>query len=103
LKFVEGEFRVRGETRSLSLARHPREAPLIPTFSSHPPSPEGFGGQERGQKKKMQMHAQIGGKLAQLGVRLIDSTAKKLDGEETRRRVLRVIGEAVGNTASAIV
>jgi carbon monoxide dehydrogenase subunit G len=51
----------------------------------------------------MQMHAQIGGKLAQLGVRLIDSTAKKLDGEETRRRVLRVIGEAVGNTASAIV
>ena len=40
--------------------------------------------------------AQIGGKLAQLGSRLIDSTAKKLAGE-----FFASFGEVVGNTTAA--
>jgi carbon monoxide dehydrogenase subunit G len=40
--------------------------------------------------------AQIGGKLAQLGGRLIDSTARKLAGE-----FLASFGAVVGNTATA--
>jgi uncharacterized protein len=42
--------------------------------------------------------AQIGGKLAQLGQRLIDSTANKLAGE-----FFAAFGEAVGGTAEAPV
>jgi carbon monoxide dehydrogenase subunit G len=40
--------------------------------------------------------AQIGGKLAQLGARLIDSTAKKLAGE-----FFASFGQVVGGTAAA--
>ena len=40
--------------------------------------------------------AQIGGKLAQLGARLIDSTAKKLAGQ-----FFESFGEVVGSTAVA--
>jgi len=40
--------------------------------------------------------AQIGGKLAQLGARLIDSTAKKLAGE-----FFASFGEVVGKTVAA--
>ena len=40
--------------------------------------------------------AQIGGKLAQLGGRLIDSTSRKLAGQ-----FFASFGEAVGNTAAA--
>ena len=40
--------------------------------------------------------AQIGGKLAQLGARLIDSTAKKLAGE-----FFASFGQVVGGTATA--
>ena len=40
--------------------------------------------------------AQIGGKLAQLGGRLIDSTSKKLAGE-----FFASFGEVVGNAAVA--
>jgi carbon monoxide dehydrogenase subunit G len=43
-----------------------------------------------------EVDAQIGGKLAQLGGRLIDSTSKKLAGE-----FFASFGEAVGNTAPA--
>jgi carbon monoxide dehydrogenase subunit G len=43
-----------------------------------------------------EVDAQIGGKLAQLGGRLIDSTSKKLAGE-----FFAAFGEAVGNTAAA--
>ena len=43
-----------------------------------------------------EVDAQIGGKLAQLGGRLIDSTAKKLAGE-----VFASFGEVVGNTSNA--
>jgi carbon monoxide dehydrogenase subunit G len=43
-----------------------------------------------------EVDAQIGGKLAQLGGRLIDSTSKKLAGE-----FFASFGEAVGNTAAA--
>ena len=43
-----------------------------------------------------EVDAQIGGKLAQLGGRLIDSTSKKLAGE-----FFAAFGEAVGNTAVA--
>ena len=42
-----------------------------------------------------EVDAQIGGKLAQLGGRLIDSTSKKLAGE-----FFAAFGEAVGNTAA---
>jgi len=45
-----------------------------------------------------EVDAQIGGKLAQLGGRLIDSTSKKLAGE-----FFAAFGEAVGNTAAASV
>jgi uncharacterized protein len=43
-----------------------------------------------------EVDAQIGGKLAQLGQRLIDSTAKKLAGE-----FFAAFGEAVGGTTEA--
>jgi hypothetical protein len=43
-----------------------------------------------------EVDAQIGGKLAQLGGRLIDSTAKKLAGE-----FFASFGAVVGNTAAA--
>jgi hypothetical protein len=43
-----------------------------------------------------EVDAQIGGKLAQLGGRLIDSTSKKLAGE-----FFAAFGEVVGNTAAA--
>jgi uncharacterized protein len=43
-----------------------------------------------------EVDAQIGGKLAQLGGRLIDSTSKKLAGE-----FFASFGEVVGNTAPA--
>jgi carbon monoxide dehydrogenase subunit G len=43
-----------------------------------------------------EVDAQIGGKLAQLGGRLIDSTSKKLAGE-----FFAAFGEAVGSTAAA--
>jgi carbon monoxide dehydrogenase subunit G len=43
-----------------------------------------------------EVDARIGGKLAQLGQRLIDSTAKKLAGE-----FFAAFGEAVGGTAEA--
>ena len=43
-----------------------------------------------------EVDAQIGGKLAQLGGRLIDSTAKKLAGE-----FFAAFGELVGNAAVA--
>ena len=43
-----------------------------------------------------EVDAQIGGKLAQLGGRLIDSTSKKLAGE-----FFAAFGEVVGNTAPA--
>jgi carbon monoxide dehydrogenase subunit G len=43
-----------------------------------------------------EVDAQIGGKLAQLGARLIDSTAKKLAGE-----FFKSFGEAVGKTVGA--
>jgi carbon monoxide dehydrogenase subunit G len=43
-----------------------------------------------------EVDAQIGGKLAQLGGRLIDSTAKKLAGE-----FFASFGEVVGDTAAA--
>jgi carbon monoxide dehydrogenase subunit G len=43
-----------------------------------------------------EVDAQIGGKLAQLGARLIDSTAKKLAGE-----FFASFGEVVGNAAVA--
>jgi hypothetical protein len=45
-----------------------------------------------------EVDAQIGGKLAQLGGRLIDSTSKKLAGE-----FFTAFGEVVGNPAAAIV
>jgi carbon monoxide dehydrogenase subunit G len=45
-----------------------------------------------------EVDAQIGGKLAQLGGRLIDSTSKKLASE-----FFAAFGEAVGNTAAASV
>jgi uncharacterized protein len=45
-----------------------------------------------------EVDAQIGGKLAQLGGRLIDSTAKKLAGE-----FFGSFGEVVGGTAEATV
>ena len=41
-------------------------------------------------------HAQIGGKLAQLGSRLIDSTARKLAGQ-----FFESFGEVVGSKANA--
>jgi hypothetical protein len=43
-----------------------------------------------------EVDAQIGGKLAQLGQRLIDSTSKKLAGE-----FFAAFGEVVGGTAEA--
>ena len=43
-----------------------------------------------------EVDAQIGGKLAQLGSRLIDSTAKKLAGQ-----FFESFGEVVGSTANA--
>ncbi len=43
-----------------------------------------------------EVDAQIGGKLAQLGQRLIDSTAKKLAGE-----FFAAFGAVVGGTAAA--
>src|ERR1700759_4861805 len=43
-----------------------------------------------------EVDAQIGGKLAQLGGRMIDSTSKKLAGE-----FFAAFGEAVGSTAAA--
>jgi hypothetical protein len=45
-----------------------------------------------------EVDAQIGGKLAQLGGRLIDSTSKKLAGE-----FFAAFGEVVGNPAAANV
>jgi carbon monoxide dehydrogenase subunit G len=45
-----------------------------------------------------EVDAQIGGKLAQLGGRLIDSTSKKLAGE-----FFASFGEVVGSTAAASV
>ncbi len=43
-----------------------------------------------------EVNAQIGGKLAQLGARLIDSTAKKLAGE-----FFASFGQVVGGAAAA--
>lgn len=43
-----------------------------------------------------EVDAQIGGKLAQLGSRLIDSTAKKLAGQ-----FFESFGEVVGSKANA--
>jgi carbon monoxide dehydrogenase subunit G len=69
----------------------------------------GEGGGEGGTLLKYEVHAQVGGKLAQLGARLIDATAKQLAEQfftkftdEVQQRIPAASDAPAGGGASAI-